>query len=275
MTFVERRRPAIFIGSSSEQLPVANAIQFLLDFEYEPTVWSQDIFRPSSYALIDLVKATRSFDFSIFVFAPDDVIIKRGSEALAVRDNVIFELGLFIGALLPERCFIVVPRGSERLQLPTDLLGFSPLTYRSDRQDANLAAAVGPACFQMKNEIDRIFRPPTIVHEKRMAQTFISEWNGPELSAAREAIRELPLDHYSEEAAQVRPSLKRLFRFLEDMAAAIIDGQASERELRPTFEKPVRDLWFHFYTLLAPPNQADEWWEKRPPKLADLYERWS
>ena len=58
------RRLSIFIGSSTEQLPVANAIQETLDCEYEPTVWSQDIFKPSSFALSDLVRATRCYDFA-------------------------------------------------------------------------------------------------------------------------------------------------------------------------------------------------------------------
>lgn len=275
MRGVERQRPAIFIGSSAEQLAVANAIQVLLDFEYEPTVWSQDIFRPSSYALIDLVRATRSFDFAVFVFAPDDVVILRGSERHAVRDNVIFELGLFMGALYPERCFVVVPRSNEELRLPTDLLGFAPLTYRADRRDANVLAAVGPACFHIRSEIDRLFQPARTEPESLTARVFVEAWNGPELKAARETIRELPLDHHSDEAQLARPALKRVFRLLEDLASAIADGQVSEGELRKTFEGPVRELWPHFYTLLAPPNQADEWWEKSPPKLAELYARWS
>jgi hypothetical protein len=285
------RRPSIFIGSSAEQHSVASAVQFNLDVEYEPTVWSQDIFQPSSYALIDLVCAAGSYNFAIFVFAPDDIVLKRGSEAPAVRDNVIFELGLFMGALQPERCFIVIPRGGEKLRLPTDLLGFAPLTYRPDRGDRNLVAAVGPACFQIKCAIDRQFsfrssrkpkkskRGKATAKEQAMVdrnpESLIAEWNGPDLTAAREAIRELPLDHYSEEAQRVRPYLKRLFRFLDEMAAAVLDGRIDEVQLRPALERAVLVLWPHFYTLLAPPNQADEWWETRPPKLAELHARWS
>lgn len=107
------------------------------------------------------------------------------------------------------------------------------------------------------------------------ADVFTNEWEEPELKAARDAIRELPLDHYSEEAQQVRPFLKRIFRFLEDMSAAILGGRSDESKLRQTFERPVLVLWPHFFTLLAPPNQASEWWETRLPKLAELYARWS
>jgi hypothetical protein len=281
------RRPSIFIGSSTEQLPVANAVQENLDFEYEPTVWSQDIFRPSNFALIDLIRATRSYDFATFVFVPDDVTHRRGKEVLTVRDNVIFELGMFMGALQPERCFIIVPRGHENLRLPTDLLGFSPLTYRPDRSDENLLAAVGPACNQIRRAVNRLFpidqdsrvvgrvENEVATKPRVSADTFIGEWNGPELKAAREAMRELPLDHYSEEAQQIRPYLKRIFRFLEDMSAVVLEGRSDENKLRPTFEKPVLILWPHFFTLLAPPNQASEWWETRLPKLAKLYARWS
>ena len=180
-----------------------------------------------------------------------------------------------MGALFPERCFVVVPRGNEKLRLPTDLLGFAPLTYRHDRTDANILAAVGPACFQIKREVDRLFVRPTPLPEPLSAEAFINEWNGPELTAARKAIRELPLDHYSDEAQAVRPSLKRVFRFLEDMATAIMAGQVDEDELRQAFRKPVANLWPHFFVLLAPPNQAAEWWEKRPPNLAELHGRWA
>jgi hypothetical protein len=194
-----------------------------------------------------------------------------------------------MGALHPERCFIVVPRGDGKLELPTDLLGFAPLTYRPDRSDGNLRSAVGPACSQMKRAIGRLFPSDKAdewkswrTHDSESAakprvsmESLTAEWEGKELSAARKAIRELPLDHYSDEAQQARPHLKRVFRFLDEMAAAALDGDVDEKQLRSTFEKPVLFLWPHFFTLLAPPNQAAEWWETRPPKLAELFRRWS
>jgi len=69
------------------------------------------------------------FDFGIFVFSPDDIVKMRGQEFQSARDNVLFELGLFIGRLGKERGIILLPRGQEDFHLPTDLLGITPGTY--------------------------------------------------------------------------------------------------------------------------------------------------
>jgi len=70
----------------------------------------------------------------------------RGKDNGAVRDNVLFELGLFIGRLGKDRNFIILPKGyEENLHRPTDLLGLTPALYEPNRQDENLQAALGPA----------------------------------------------------------------------------------------------------------------------------------
>ncbi len=143
----------LFIGSSTESLSLAYAIQENLEHTAEITVWSQDIFKPSSYALDDLEDALDAFDFGIFIFSPEDMTTIRNEEKMTVRDNVLFEFGLFIGRLGRENCFFVMPRAEDDLHLPTDLLGLSPLTYDPKRTDSNLNAALGPACNKIRKEI--------------------------------------------------------------------------------------------------------------------------
>lgn len=65
---------------------------------------------------------------------------------------MIFELGLFLGALGPRRVFIISPRGQE-LRLPSDLAGVTVLEYRYNRRDQNLRAAIGPAATEIMNRI--------------------------------------------------------------------------------------------------------------------------
>lgn len=146
-------KPNVFIGSSSENLALANAIQENLEFDGNITVWNQGIFKLSSTALDDLIKALDHFDFAIFVFKPDDMIHMRGDSYNVVRDNVIFELGLFIGKLGKNRVFYLTPRSVEKLHLPTDLLGHTYGVYDDKREDRNLNAAIGIFCNQVRKEL--------------------------------------------------------------------------------------------------------------------------
>ena len=144
----------IFIGSSIEGLNIAYAIQENLEHNAEVVIWDQNIFKPSRYTLDDLEDILDTVDFGIFVFTFDDVATIRGNVSDIIRDNVVFELGVFIGRLGKENCFFVIPRNTEGGHLPTDLLGVTPLTYEANRIDGNLNAALGPACNKIKKEID-------------------------------------------------------------------------------------------------------------------------
>jgi len=71
-------------------------------------------------------------DFAVLVLAPDDLTISRGKRKACPRDNTIFELGLFMGALSRDRTYIISPKSLD-LKIPTDLLGVTPLTYQKHR----------------------------------------------------------------------------------------------------------------------------------------------
>jgi hypothetical protein len=262
------RLPRLFIGSSTEGLDIAFAIQENLERDAETTVWSQGLFRPSQNTLHELVAALDRFDFASFVFSPDDVIRIRGREHLTARDNVIFELGLFFGALGLSRCFFVVPRDSDAMHLPTDLLAITPLTYAARRSDDNLVAALGSAC----NQVRRAFRATGF---KRMtAQDYIAAWQEADLMKARENIRELTLDHHSDEFQAVRADLRRVYSFLEGMSDSVLAGAISEEQAKLAFEKVILSFWPMAVTMLAPPNHVDDYWNPAP-QISRLYERWA
>lgn len=148
-------KPAVFIGSSSEGLPVAYALQNNLEQTAEITVWDQDAFRASEFILESLLKQLDIADFGIFVFSQDDIIRIRGQEHATVRDNVIFEFGLFVGRLGRENSIIVSPK-SENPRLPSDLLGVNVLKFQESRADGNLDAALGPASNKIKRLLKRV-----------------------------------------------------------------------------------------------------------------------
>ena len=96
-----------------------------------------------------LVGLAPTFDYAVIVMTADDVLIKRGTEHRAPRDNLIFELGLFTGTLGRARTFLVCPR-DEPLELPSDLQGVTQLDFQLQRVDDNIEAAVGPVCTRIK-----------------------------------------------------------------------------------------------------------------------------
>src|SRR5574342_679666 len=137
-------KPRIFVGSSVEGLNVAYAVRQNLAHDAETTVWDQGIFELSRTTIESLGNILDSIDFGIFVFSPDDAIVLRGKESLSIRDNVLFEIGLFIGKLRRDRVFFIIPEKTD-LHIPTDLLGVIPGKYDPNREDKNFQAATGPA----------------------------------------------------------------------------------------------------------------------------------
>lgn len=147
-------RKTAFIGSSSEGLSVANKLQSALEYDLECVVWNQGtVFGLGDATLESLEAAVRQYDFGIFVFTPDDRLHTRGEDKPVARDNVVFELGLFVGQLGRRRAFVVHPRNGA-VALPSDLHGITTATY--DAAQANLSAALGPACEKIRMAVERI-----------------------------------------------------------------------------------------------------------------------
>jgi tetratricopeptide (TPR) repeat protein len=185
-------KPKIFIGSSVEGLSVAYAIQQNLTHDAEPTVWDQGIFDLSKTTMESLTKAVDESDFGVFVFSPDDITKMRGSDRNTVRDNVIFEFGLFTGKLGKDRVFFVRPDRHD-LHLPTDLLGITPGIYNPNREDGRLQAATGPACNQIREAMKKL---PIISSTDIKKESDESKEKNTETDS--EWISDLLNDNYSE-----------------------------------------------------------------------------
>lgn len=147
-------RPTVFIASSSEHSDVADHICLQINEKCTPTHW-KDAFRPGLTIFENLMSLKDSFDFAIIVINPDDIIEVRGEKYIAPRDNVVFELGLFLGAMGAGRVFAVLD-GALKVKLPTDYSGVVYVTYDGNRCDHNLVSALRPACVQILHAISRV-----------------------------------------------------------------------------------------------------------------------
>jgi len=124
-------KPVVFIGSSKEGLKEAEFISRSLGRgPIVPTLWSKGVFQVTKTTIEDLWRMTIESDFAILVVTPDDIVISRGKKKISPRDNVIFELGLFMGALGRDRAFIINPNNTD-IKIPTDLLGVTTLDYKT------------------------------------------------------------------------------------------------------------------------------------------------
>jgi hypothetical protein len=146
----------IFIGSSTEKLDIARAIEANLARDHEPTVWDEGIFELSKDTLSGLLDRLECSDAAVFVLAPDDLMQLRDHTVATARDNVVFELGLFIGRLGRDRTYFVVPSGHGNLHLPSDLLGLVAAEYNPARSDGNWDAAVNPACRRIRSAVEKL-----------------------------------------------------------------------------------------------------------------------
>ena len=115
---------------------------------------SQGVFGLSQGTLESLVLAVERFDFATLVLTADDLTMSRGSERAVARDNVIFELGLFMGSLGRDRTFVVHDR-SRAPALPTDLAGITTATFEP-HSSGNLEAALGAACTKIERAVERL-----------------------------------------------------------------------------------------------------------------------
>ncbi len=145
-------KPSVFVGSSSEGLEFARAIRSLLTDVAEVTIWREGFFEIGKTFIETLLDALPRFDYAILILTPDDLVNVRNNRTFGPRDNVIFELGLFMGRLGRSRTFIVSQAGG-RMRMPSDLDGVTVATYDWPRKDKSHQSAVGGACDSIRRVI--------------------------------------------------------------------------------------------------------------------------
>ena len=131
-------KPRIFLGSSGQQARLLQAITRGLEDVADVEPW-MTTFNPGRSTLDRLVELSQEVDFAAFVFAQDDWTTTDAAQSgqASPRDNVVFEAGLFGGALGIRRTFIIHANGSKP---PTDLLGLTSVRYDPASKPAEVRA---------------------------------------------------------------------------------------------------------------------------------------
>ncbi len=114
-------KPSVFIGCSRESLSIAEFVkaQFEEDL-YEVDIWDEGIFGSTDTAkngrqnIHQLKSFTDIYDFAIFIFVSDDIILSQSREEEGkllreggTRHNVVFEFGLFLGKIGAKKTYIL------------------------------------------------------------------------------------------------------------------------------------------------------------------------
>ena len=121
----------IFIGSSSEGIKIANQVKKEINSELgdwiECETWDNGgVFSLNKGTLESLVKASRKYDYGIMLASKDDVLVKRMRIFNVMRENVLFEMGLFLGSLGLQRAFLIT---HDKTSLPSDFNGVTVVKY--------------------------------------------------------------------------------------------------------------------------------------------------
>ena len=143
----------IFLGSSKQQEELLQAVTRGLEDCAHVVPWTT-AFNPGTTALERLLELTHEVDFAALVFAQDDWTAdspsaspQPGSGQASPRDNVVFEAGLFGGALGMRRTYILHARGAK---LPTDLLGLTSIRYG----EATTPVEIDVICQKLRKAIE-------------------------------------------------------------------------------------------------------------------------
>jgi hypothetical protein len=130
----------IFVGSSNEGHQVAEQIKKAINSQFGDWIvcetWKDGkVFSQNKNTLDCLVRASRRYDYGILVASKDDISLKRLRLYNTMRDNVLFEAGLFLGSLGLQRAFIIT---SDNISLPSDYAGVTVVKYNKKNIDSKI-----------------------------------------------------------------------------------------------------------------------------------------
>ena len=137
-------QPKVFIGSSTDALEIAKSVKKGLVMRGcgDVQIWNQGVFGLGRGFLETLLDAVKKYDFAVLVWSAADAVNSNAGIQNVPRDNVVFETGLFMGAMGRDRVFVVYDETAE-LKLPSDFNGITLAGYNGQGPKA---AVMSDAC---------------------------------------------------------------------------------------------------------------------------------
>jgi len=134
----------LFIGSSLEGKSIAEKLKTKILEEcsdwIEPKLWAdKNVFTLNSSTFSCLMQSARKFEYGIFVATADDVTTKRDETSKCMRDNVLFEAGMFFGSLGLTRAFLLA---DNECKLPSDYAGTTVSLYDNSNLDSKITEII-------------------------------------------------------------------------------------------------------------------------------------
>lgn len=129
----------VFIASAIEGREVAKSVKAKLQAHSEllPYLWDEEgVFEPSLAFIESLERQLAKTDFAVLTLTPDDKVIARGKKSKAPRDNILFELGLFMGRIGRERTFFLYDNQHD-IKLPSDITGLAGVHYERTGKESD------------------------------------------------------------------------------------------------------------------------------------------
>lgn len=119
-----KKEMRIFIGSSKEAEVEMERIGVMIEkLNCDVITWQdEESFIAGDFTLESLINMSRKVDAAIFIFNGDDETWYRKNLVQSVRDNVLFEYGLFVGAMGRKNVTFVC---KNKPKIATDLLGLN------------------------------------------------------------------------------------------------------------------------------------------------------
>jgi predicted nucleotide-binding protein len=144
--------PRLFISSPPEGVSIARNIQNTLAHDdIIVTISSDNIFDASSHAVNSFLDEAGQSDFCALVLTNDGPVINRGSMQSLDSDSIVFEIGLFMGTMGPNRIFLIMPRQSD-INIPIELLGLKVFEYQVD-PDKSPSSVLTPMSNLLRDQI--------------------------------------------------------------------------------------------------------------------------